>query len=199
MSFTRKQVEDAVKRKGYVWFDSKKDYDVNIVGIRNSSTGKVVTNKFDDWITVSYKIGGTWMYHIWPFTTDPGLTHTVKKLFNPAGVSRMVPGQYRGAYILGMHKNQYSALVQRGAPVKVYRDDNMDTTFDEKKISEGYFGINIHRSSTTGITQLVNDWSAGCQVFQNINDYNQFMNICRKAQAVSKKYTYTLIESKDIT
>ncbi len=39
MNFTQKQIEDAVKAKGYVWFDDKsnKGYDVNIVGVRNNN------------------------------------------------------------------------------------------------------------------------------------------------------------------
>ena len=64
--YTREQVQKAVISKGYKWFtggSSDKDYDVNIVGIRNSSTGDKVTNKFDDHITVSYKIDGAWQFH----------------------------------------------------------------------------------------------------------------------------------------
>ena len=55
MSYTREQIEKAVKSKGYVWFEDKnnKGFDVNIVGIRNSDTGDEVTNKFDDKITIS--------------------------------------------------------------------------------------------------------------------------------------------------
>ena len=51
MSFTKEQVERAVKSKGYQWFD-----DLNIVGIRNNnpSIAKKVTNVFDDWITITY-------------------------------------------------------------------------------------------------------------------------------------------------
>ena len=48
MSFTREQIEKAVKNKGYTWFndDSNKTYDVNIVGVRNNhpSIAKKVTN-----------------------------------------------------------------------------------------------------------------------------------------------------------
>ena len=51
------QVRNAVLAKGYKWFEDAADkgYDVNIVGIRNSSPGKVVTNLFDDTITISYR------------------------------------------------------------------------------------------------------------------------------------------------
>ena len=50
--YTLEQIKKAIQAKGYVWFDSDKNYDINIVGIRTSSTGKAVTNKFDDFITV---------------------------------------------------------------------------------------------------------------------------------------------------
>ena len=55
--YTREQIETAVKEKGYKWFDdsNNKGYDVNIVGVRNSSTKDRITNKFDDCVTISYK------------------------------------------------------------------------------------------------------------------------------------------------
>ena len=61
--YTREQIEGAVKSKGYVWFEGAKDYDLNIVGVRNSATGQKVTNAFDDCMTLSYKIGGEWKFH----------------------------------------------------------------------------------------------------------------------------------------
>ena len=38
--YTKKQIEKAVKSKGYIWFEDSKNkgYDVNIVGVRNSET-----------------------------------------------------------------------------------------------------------------------------------------------------------------
>ncbi len=73
MTYSREKIEAAVKSKGYVWFEGLKDYDLNIVGVRNSSTGNTVTNAFDDLITVSYKIGGNWVYKQWPATTEEEL------------------------------------------------------------------------------------------------------------------------------
>lgn len=195
--FTREQVEATVKAKGYTWFDSNKDYDVNIVGIRNSATGNAVTNRFDDWMTVSYKVSGKWQFQIWPCTTDPGVTHTMHRLINTQGVARLVPGQYRKSHQIGQHQGKYTALVQRG-PVKVFRDANKNSVFDETKIEEGLFGINIHRSSPTGVSVQVDGWSAGCQVFANINHFEQFMKIAQRATAVSTWFTYTLITSADI-
>lgn len=195
--FTRQQVETAVRSKQYLWFDSAKDYDVNIVGIRNSATGNAVTNRFDDWLTVSYRLRGVWQFHIWPCTTDPGVTHTMHRLINTKGVARLVPGQYRRSHQIGQHQGKYTALVQRGS-VKVFRDANKNSVFDENETEDGFFGINIHRSSPSGTSVQVDGWSAGCQVFANINHFEQFMKIARKAESVSPWFSYTLITSADI-
>ena len=199
MSFTREQVEAAVKAKGYVWFEdaANKGYDVNVVGIRNSSTGKKVTNVFDDWMTISYKEGGVWKYHIWACTTDPG-TKAVKEFHNPNGVARLVPNQYRGSHIIRLHQGKYEALGQ-DKPVKVWRDKNKDMTFDEATIQEGVFGINIHRSNPTTESAYVENWSEGCQVFKRVKDFNEFMTVCRKSKDIlGNRFTYTLLESSDI-
>ena len=199
MSFTREQVEAAVKAKGYVWFEdaANKGFDVNIVGIRNSSTGKKVTNVFDDWLTLSYKEGGVWKYHNWAITTDPG-TKAVREFHNPNGVARLVPNQYRGSHIIRLHQGKYEALGQ-DRPVKVWRDKNKDMTFDEATIQEGVFGINIHRSNPTTESAYVENWSEGCQVFKRVKDFNEFMTICRKSRDIhGNRFTYTLLESSDI-
>lgn len=199
MSFTREQVEAAVKAKGYVWFEdaANKGFDVNVVGIRNSSTGKKVTNVFDDWMTISYKEGGVWKYHSWACTTDPG-TKAVKEFHNPNGVARLVPNQYRGSHIIRLHQGKYEALGQ-DKPVKVWRDKNKDMTFDETTIQEGVFGINIHRSNPTTESAYVENWSEGCQVFKRVKDFNEFMTICRKSRDIhGNRFTYTLLESSDI-
>ena len=71
--------------------------------------------------------------------------------------------------------------------------------YDENVIQEGVFGINIHRSSATGTSTFVENWSEGCQVFANVKDFESFMNICKKARDVhGNSFTYTLIESADI-
>jgi hypothetical protein len=195
--YTREQIEKAVKGKGYVWFEGTKDYDLNIVGVRNSATGNKVTNLFDDKITVSYKLNGEWQFHVWNATTDPG-KKGVMEYHNAAGVARLVEGQYRGSHSIGLHQGKYKALKQ-AKPVKVYRDPNRDLTYDETKIAEGIFGINIHRSSATGTSTYVENWSEGCQVFSTITDFDKFMALCEKASAIhGNSFTYTLIESSDL-
>ncbi len=197
MSYTREQIEAAVKAKGYAWFDdaSNKGFDVNIVGIRNSATGQVVTNAFDDTLTISYKENGQWKFHSWSATTDPG-KKGVLEYHNAAGVARLVEGQYRGSHTIRLHQGKYEALGQ-AKNVKVYRDANKDLTYDETKIQEGIFGINIHKAGAD--STYVENWSEGCQVFKKSANFEEFMTICRKARDIhGNSFTYTLIESSDI-
>jgi hypothetical protein len=195
MNYTREKIEKAVKEKGYAWFEGAKDYDVNIVGVRNSSTGQKVTNAFDDVITVSFKINGVWQYKEWANTTDPG-KKGVLEYHNTAGVARLVEGQYRGSHTIRLHQGKYEALGQ-AKNVKVYRDANKDLNYDETKIQEGVFGINIHKAGAD--STYVENWSEGCQVFKKSADFEEFMKICRKARDIhGNSFTYTLIESSDI-
>ena len=195
MKYTKEQIETAVKAKGYAWFEGAKDYDVNIVGVRNSATGQVVTNVFDDTMTVSYKEGGEWKFAQWSCTTDPG-KKGVKEYHNAAGVARLVEGQYRGSHAIGLHQGKYKALRQ-AKKVKVYRDADRNMTYAENKIDEGVFGINIHKAGVD--STYVENWSEGCQVFKRVRDFDEFMVICEKAAAIhGNSFTYTLIESADI-
>jgi hypothetical protein len=197
MSYTKEQIETAVKSKGHVWFEdtANKGYDVNIVGIRNTATGQKVTNAFDDYLTISYKENGQWKCHVWPATTDPG-KKGVMEYHNKDGVARLVEGQYRGSHIIRLHQGKYEALGQ-DKPVKVYRDANKDMTYDENKITEGVYGINIHKAGAD--STYVENWSEGCQVFKKSADFEAFMKICRKSKDIhGNRFTYTLIETKDI-
>ena len=195
--YTREQIEGALKSKGYVWFEdaANKGFDVNIVGVRNSSTGQKVTNAFDDCLTISYKEKGEWKFHCWPATTDPG-KKGVLEYHNAAGVARLVEGQYRGSHGIGLHQGKYEALKQ-AKNVKVYRDANKDLNYDENKIQEGVFGINIHKAGAD--STYVENWSEGCQVFKKSADFDAFMAIVRKSRDIhGNSFTYTLIESSDI-
>ena len=202
--YTREQVQEAVISKGYKWFTGgslNKDYDVNIVGIRNSSTGDKVTNKFDDHITVSYKIDGKWQFHCYDCTTDPG-KHWVDNIMNKHGVAILKPGQYRGSHKIRLHQGRYEALGQQ-KPVKVYRDKNKDGNYDliEENVHEGLYGINIHRATKyAGKTSTyVDKWSAGCQVIASNDNWHAFLDICQTARDKwSNNFTYTLLTSDDI-
>jgi len=196
--YTREQIEAAVKAKGYVWFsdDANKGYDVNIVGVRNMSTGQQVTNVFDDHLTISFKDDkGVWQFYIWMATTDPG-KRGVLEYHNKDGVARLVANQYRGSHMIRLHQGKYEALGQQ-KPVKVYRDSNKDLVYDETKITEGIYGINIHKAGQD--STWVENWSEGCQVFKRVKDFDEFMKICKKsAKLHGNSFTYTLLQSTDI-
>jgi hypothetical protein len=200
MKYTREKIKKTIESKNYKWFEGG-DYNLNIVGIRNSDTKNAVTNKFDDLITVSYSINGEEKYHEFEATTDPGL-HWEKNLLNKDGVAILVPNQYRGSHTIGLHQGKYEALRQQ-KPVKVFRDNNKDGKYDmlEEKIQEGIFGINIHRATSNkgGKSTQIDKWSAGCQVIAANDDFDFLMKIAREASKIhGNSFTYTLIESKDI-
>ena len=197
---TRQQIETAVKAKGYKWFENG-DYNLNIVGVRNGETGTEVTNKFDDFLTLSYKVDGEWNYHCFDATTDPG-KHWVENIMREEGVAILKENQYRGSHKIGLHQGKYEALRQQ-KPVQVYRDNDLDGSYDllEENIQEGIFGINIHRATKwegKKSTQI-DKWSAGCQVIAANDDFRLFMEICNKAKDTwSNSFTYTLINTNDL-
>ena len=197
---TRQQIETAVKSKDYKWFENG-DYNLNIVGVRNGETGTEVTNKFDDFLTLSYKIDGEWNYHCFNATTDPG-KHWVENIMREEGVAVLKENQYRGSHKIGLHQGKYEALRQQ-KPVQVYRDNDLDGNYDllEENIQEGIFGINIHRATKwegKKSTQI-DKWSAGCQVIAANDDFRLFMEICNKAKDTwGNSFTYTLINSNDL-
>ena len=196
---TPENIKSYFAGKDYKFFDTPdKKLNLNIVGVRRDNQG---TNTFDDFLLVMYREEELMISHRWQATTDPGKYWLLNPM-NPKGTAVLVPGQYRGTWQLGKHQGKYEALVQR-KPVKVYRDNNKDETIDYNNITtlvdEGYFGINIHRSNPYDQSYVINKWSAGCQVFKKIDDYNQFMGLCREsAKLYGPQFTYTLIDEKDL-
>ena len=188
-----------VQSKGHAVF-TKGTYNLNIIGIRSASHA---ANKFDDRICVVYKDKDGWITRTWEATTDPG-QYWLDHPMTPTGTAIMVPGQYRGVYKIGKHRGQYDALVQRGGRVKIYRDNNKDEILDHdpESITEGYYGINIHRSSTRESgSKDVERWSAGCQVFAKPgkDGFAGFMDLCKKSKDMwGETFTYTLIEEPDL-
>ena len=113
MKYSINQIKETVTSKGYRWFESG-EYNLNIVGIRNSSTKNRVTNRFDDTITLSYKLNDQWKFHQYDCTTDPGI-YWVENLLNPNGVAILKPGQYRSSHEIGLHQGKYKALRQKNS------------------------------------------------------------------------------------
>lgn len=183
-------------RKGYSYFRRGK-YNMNIIGVR--ADNKNVTNNFCDCIVVEYIDNhGNNTQFVYPCTTNPG-RNSLLHPSNNNGCAILVPGQYKGAYTFGLHKKSYRALVQI-KPVKVYRDNNRDKVYDldPNTIEEGIFGINIHKAGKDSI--LVDNWSAGCQVFKRDADFQHFLSVLelQVKAGLGDKFTYTLITESDL-
>lgn len=186
-----------VKQHGFKVFQTK-DYDLNIIGVRNLSSRQA--NLFDDEIHIIYRERGFWVDEYGPATTEPGRYYLAHKNYRKDGVAILkCPQQIRGGYILGPHgQTGYEALVQRNAPVTVIRDPDMDGELDYDGAEDvGYFGINIHRASlkNDGVTPEVGVWSAGCQVWQDVRDFKRMLELCyiQKERLGYETFTYTLI------
>lgn len=196
---TQKILEEAMGRKGFAYFTkSDKPYNLNLVAIRHAD--ERVTNKFDDVYTVSWFWQGKWYWHAWAATTDPGHYYARKALLNPAGVAILPPGQYRGAWQLGTHRGSYRALIQRKA-VPVFRDKNKDEVMDmdPATIDVGWHGINHHRAELASVAQLINKYSAGCQVIQDSAHFATLIDICdRAAGYFGNAFSYTLLREDEV-
>lgn len=192
------RVFQALKRKNYRTFDDGKPHHLNIVAVRSHSSR---FDNFDDTLYLIYRNeDGKQVAHQYKITTDPGSYYSKTKLLNEDGVAILVPGQYVDTYLLGKHRGKYEALVQRGGKVKVWRDGNRDDQLDRAgRIYEGWYGINIHRARAQGTTSRVGSYSAGCQVFQNADEFRTLISLANKSQDHRRgRFTYTLLEQADL-
>jgi hypothetical protein len=164
-----------------------------MIAVRNL---KGETNHFDDYLFMVFMDDKlTLQIRGWSVTTDPGyywLLHPMRV----EGTSIIFPGQYLQSHKLGQHKGK-PALQQIGT-IKVFRDSNEDMILDAKRdsIQSGIFGINIHRAGRKSTS--VDKWSAGCIVFAEEDDFEDFLRLCKKQQdsGLGDKFTLTLIEAE---
>jgi len=188
-------IQATLSERGYKIF--VRPFELNIVGIRSNST---TPNKFDDSINVFYKNEkGIWIFISYAATTDPG-TYWLQNPLNEQGTAILKEGQYIGAYQIGLHRGKYKALVQK-RPVTVMRDYDRNAVLDFLNGNEdtGMFGINIHHAAGTGTTKTVDQYSAGCQVFANVNEFNGAMNLCEHHKELyGNDFTYTLIDQRAV-
>lgn len=189
---TFKNILRLMRKKNYVIYD--KPYQLNIVGVRNAQSQP---NKFDDSIFVFFKNDkDKWVVYEYPATTDTGMFYLLNPM-SDLGAAMLKEGQYVDAYAQGYHKGKYLALVEV-KPVTTYRDYDRDAVFDIfTKETTGDYGINIHKAGAN--SQNVDDWSAGCQVFQKSADFNQFMDMTNKHRDLyGNSFTYTLIDERAV-
>ena len=184
------------EKKGYKFF-TKGVYNLNIIGVRRK--GNKITNTYDDCLVVIYNTDTAKdVKRIFRFTTLPG-KKAMDHPMNIKGTAILVPGQYLGSHIIRLHRGKYKALCQ-DRPISVYRDNNKDSKYDfvPTYIDNGVFGINIHKAGANSVQ--VDNWSAGCQVFANANQFKLFMDLCHKqvSNGFGSSFTYTLLTEKDL-
>jgi hypothetical protein len=182
-----------LESKKYILYS--KPYQLNIVGVRHNGT---VPNKFDDKMYVFWKNDtGKCEGKVFNITTDPG-TFWLNNPMSPQGTAILKEGQYVGAWKIGMHQGKYKALTQ-AKPITVYRDYDRNAVldFNNGKEETGMFGINIHRANAVGTTKVIDKYSAGCNVFENAEDFAKFLALCDKQEALyGNSFTYTLVDER---
>jgi len=181
-----------MKSKGYQIND--KPYQLNIVGVRSDAN---TPNKFDDKMYVFWNTENGWEGKYFTITTDPG-TYWLNNPMQPSGTAILKQGQYINSHKIGLHQGKYKALTQQN-PVTVIRDydRNAILDFNNGKEDKGLFGINIHRANATGTTKTIDKYSAGCQVFENAEDFAKFLELAEKHNTMyGNNFTYTLVDER---
>lgn len=188
-------LQQALQKKGYKTF--VRPFELNIVGVRSDS---VKPNAFDDSIYVFFQDNnGKFVQLKFSATTDPG-TYWLQNPLNSNGTAILKEGQYIASHAIGLHQGKYKALVQQ-RPVTVMRDYDRNAVLDFQngKPDTGLFGINIHHAAGEGTTKTVDKYSAGCQVFASIADFNAFMTLCERHRSLyGNGFTYTLIDERAV-
>lgn len=216
------ELRAACKAKGYSFFEKS----LNLIGERTDDT---FDNKFSDFLHVAYTdANGSKGVLTIPWTTLAG---TLGKggVFKPVtaaglnvatgawesvtGVAVLCEGQYSRTYefkdsYVGWLKYPY---LQQVAPVRVYRDNTINSVIDRKSsvVHEGLFGINIHRMSNNGVVSAwVNyaesaaapngvTWSQGCQGAIE-PEFKKILPLLREdAKRFGNLFTYTLLHTND--
>lgn len=204
MTISLDKILTVLKTKNYpIHEDDKKNYNLNLVGIRHNST---TPNAFDDLMCVFWKFNGNWTFRVFPCTTDPG-SYWLQNPSNVEGTGILKEMYHKAAWKIGMHQGKYKALVQNAA-VTCIRDFDKDNVLDfnapdlstltKFNLNEGVvewkdktgkliwreqtgmFGMNGHRANENGQSVVVDKWSAMCQVLQNRqvnNPENQLIKV----------------------
>lgn len=177
------------------WKVYEKPYQLNMVGFRANRTK---ANRFDDTFVVFFKNRyGFWEQIKYACTTDAG-TFWLENPMLSKGTAILQAGQYVDAYQLGHHRAKYKAFVQRGQ-VKIRRDYDRNATLDflNGEVLNGYYGINIHRATSNGTSKRVDEYSAGCQVLANSNDFSELISFGERHENLyGNSFTYGLIDNR---
>lgn len=187
-TITADTVIAAYERNKYPLF-TKGDYNLNLFGIRNEADKD--SERFNDLIGLLYKVDGDWKLKKYDATVDPSV-HYRQEPMNDRGTAIIVPGYYKKAFVVGLHRGKYQALRQN-TPLNLYRDNNRDSKLDFGEYKSEMAGINVHRAAYNGKSEFIGPHSAGCQVIADIKDFNEFMELINKSAAIfGKTFSYAL-------
>jgi hypothetical protein len=144
--------------------------------------------------------------HLSSGTVDPGSYYLGNPMHKDG--TMVLAFQYcEDAYMLGYHRGQYEALVQRKS-MEYYRITKEEYEEDNIGREEGkwiinlkdkpkYFsitGCNQHRASSFRELHEIGRYSAGCQVRNNPTQYQDFLRICKSSK--QKFFSYALFSEK---
>lgn len=199
-----------MNKSNYVIYWEK--WKLNMVGIRTPINKNI--NKFNDllllWWFEEDEIPGNIKsmkskvkFRLYRITTVPGKTYRING-FEGHDCGYLKEGQYLD-YHIGLHQKKYTALC--GGYQHAWRSKKGKENLTPDYSSTGKFGMNIHKSSynqnpnDSTPTININDWSAGCHVFQVLSNFTEYMSIVNKSKNIvnSNKFTYTLVAENDIS
>jgi hypothetical protein len=201
-----------------VKFMRSKNYEVyedpnilNIVAMRTKETGEV-TNKFDDTLYVFYKKENlNWNLVEYNITTvagwipNDGKTKLTLPISTPIlafaqfidsltmqKFRREIPGYTDPSGVRYEPKTEeYDAL--KFSEVTVYRNDKQDKYNYKSPLETGDFNLFVKKAtSESNSVEAVFNYSDGSQVFKNITQWNQFMELVDAHSKIKKTFTYTL-------
>lgn len=196
MALILQDIIKAARAKGYN-IDTRPNK-LNLIGVRNSKATD--QNTFDDSIAYFYYDDkGKLFGKVVPATTDPSTYWLNKPMDTSIGSAILKSGEYKDAYSIGLHKGKYNALVQV-KPVETIRDNDRNSYINYfAPTTTGMYGINIHRA-TIGKSNvaLIDQDSAGCQVFRDFTDFNKMMELANVSRdKYGNTFSYILIDERD--
>lgn len=191
---TLQRIKNTIQSLGYKWFEDQP----NIIGLRSNLD---LPDIFNDFMFLIYKDeNGTEIMKTYQTTTDPGV-YWLNNPMNINGTAVLKPGQYIKSHSVGFHQNKkdHRALVQTGK-LSVYRDKDKDNLAEATEfVDTGMFGVNVHGANKGIKTTKISRWSAGCTVFQDWSQKEEFIDIVEKYKDVNdNKFTYTLLKESQI-
>lgn len=175
-----------------------------IIGVRSNE------DAFDKYDDKFYEFEGEKFIRVLTGTTHPGGSQLKGgfKSFNKYGSAVVKANEwYYNLWQYGLHRGKMPALRQVGAKIIVYRDGNLNNKAEQigTPIS-GWYGINYHTNTydfsakSKSITKwLIGNWSAGCQVINDREEYFEQMDYYRLAlkDGTQRFVTYVLLDEFD--